>query len=144
MPLGGALFLITMIAEVERVPFDMPEAEAELVEVGGLNMVVCDSVCAANTFEPMQHVSLIPLLPWRMASTIQGIVEAFHVRRCLPPDSSALVLIKAWLVFLIVSFGLDSHLLVFEPIKFLSSDAYAPSSCRASGCSCCSVSALLV
>ena len=32
MPLGAALFLITMIAEVERVPFDMPEAEAELVE----------------------------------------------------------------------------------------------------------------
>ena len=32
MPLGAALFLITMIAEVERTPFDMPEAEAELVE----------------------------------------------------------------------------------------------------------------
>ena len=32
MPLGAALFLVTMIAEVERVPFDMPEAEAELVE----------------------------------------------------------------------------------------------------------------
>ena len=32
MPLGALLFLITMIAEVERIPFDMPEAEAELVE----------------------------------------------------------------------------------------------------------------
>ena len=32
MPLGAALFLVTMIAEVERIPFDMPEAEAELVE----------------------------------------------------------------------------------------------------------------
>ena len=36
MPLGAALFLITMIAEVERIPFDMPEAET-LVEVGGQN-----------------------------------------------------------------------------------------------------------
>ncbi len=32
LPLGAALFLITMVAEVERTPFDMPEAEAELVE----------------------------------------------------------------------------------------------------------------
>ena len=32
MPLGGVLFLVSMIAEVERIPFDMPEAEAELVE----------------------------------------------------------------------------------------------------------------
>ena len=32
MPLGAVLFIVTMIAEVERIPFDMPEAEAELVE----------------------------------------------------------------------------------------------------------------
>lgn len=32
LPLGAALFLTTMVAEVERIPFDMPEAEAELVE----------------------------------------------------------------------------------------------------------------
>ena len=30
--LGGVLFLVVMVAEVERIPFDMPEAEAELVE----------------------------------------------------------------------------------------------------------------
>ena len=32
LPLGAALFIVTMAAEVERIPFDMPEAEAELVE----------------------------------------------------------------------------------------------------------------
>ena len=32
MPLGFLLFIVTMVAEVERIPFDMPEAEAELVE----------------------------------------------------------------------------------------------------------------
>jgi NADH-quinone oxidoreductase subunit H len=30
--IGFFVFLISMIAEVERVPFDLPEAEAELVE----------------------------------------------------------------------------------------------------------------
>ena len=38
MPLGAGLFLLTMITEVERVPFDMPK-QAELVEGGGPNMV---------------------------------------------------------------------------------------------------------
>ena len=32
MPLGAVLFIVVMVAEVERIPFDMPEAEAELVE----------------------------------------------------------------------------------------------------------------
>jgi NADH-quinone oxidoreductase subunit H len=32
LPLGGLLFMVAMVAEVERIPFDMPEAEAELVE----------------------------------------------------------------------------------------------------------------
>jgi len=33
--IGAAVFLICMIAELERVPFDLPEAEAELVEGWG-------------------------------------------------------------------------------------------------------------
>ena len=41
MPLGAVLFIVVMVAEVERIPFDMPEAEAELVggwwtEYGGM------------------------------------------------------------------------------------------------------------
>ncbi len=35
MIIGFGVFLISMVAEVERVPFDLPEAEAELVEGWG-------------------------------------------------------------------------------------------------------------
>jgi NADH-quinone oxidoreductase subunit H len=35
MFIGFGVFLISMVAEVERVPFDLPEAEAELVEGWG-------------------------------------------------------------------------------------------------------------
>jgi len=44
LPLGAALFMITMVAEVERIPFDMPEAEQNSSKVGGLNMVGCVGV----------------------------------------------------------------------------------------------------
>jgi NADH-quinone oxidoreductase subunit H len=35
MILGAIVFTISMVAELERAPFDLPEAEAELVEGWG-------------------------------------------------------------------------------------------------------------
>mgnify|MGYP001825343596 CR=1 FL=1 len=61
-PLGFLVFVIAMVAEVNRVPFDLPESESELVsgystEYGGLkyamflmaeyiNMIVISALCA--------------------------------------------------------------------------------------------------
>ena len=73
MPLGAALFLITMIAEVERIPFDMPEAEAELVEgwwteYGGIRWGL---MFAVEMMQPTRLHTLCTILPWRLAITIR-------------------------------------------------------------------------
>ena len=75
LPLGAALFLITMIAEVERIPFDMPEAEAELVEgwwteYGGMRWGLmfaaeyqrCYAACLL--FAPVSYTHLEPTRPY--------------------------------------------------------------------------------
>ena len=31
MPIGAIVFFTTMLAELERIPFDLPEAESEIV-----------------------------------------------------------------------------------------------------------------
>lgn len=65
-PVGFLVFLVAMVAEVNRIPFDLPESESELVsgystEYGGLkfamflmaeyiNMIVVSALCATLFF----------------------------------------------------------------------------------------------
>mgnify|MGYP001220877492 FL=1 len=108
MPLGATLFLITMIAEVERIPFDMPEAEAELVEgwwteYGGLRWGFMFMAEYMRSFAACLLFALFFLGGWE--APFQGSLEAAPVVGGLLEFLLSLVpgiawlLGKAWLLF---------------------------------------------
>ena len=115
MPLGAALFLVTMIAEVERVPFDMPEAEAELVEgwwteYGGMRFGMLFMAEYIRTYAACFLFTHFFLGGWHLP--FHGTLASLPViGEAVPLIPGAIVtLIKSWLVFLIVFVGLASPL----------------------------------
>ena len=108
MPLGAALFLITMIAEVERTPFDMPEAEAELVEgwwteYGGMRWGLLFASEYLRALAACLLFSLFFLGGWEFPfeDSLIGlpfIGGVFDILFQIIPHS-AWLLMKAWLVF---------------------------------------------
>jgi len=107
MPLGAALFLLTMIAEVERVPFDMPEAEAELVEgwwteYGGMRFGMLFMAEYIRTYAACFLFTHFFLAGWHLP--FQGTISQIPVlgdAYVLIPGA-IVVLLKSWLVFLVV------------------------------------------
>jgi NADH-quinone oxidoreductase subunit H len=107
MPLGAALFLITMIAEVERVPFDMPEAEAELVEgwwteYGGMRFGMLFMAEYIRTYAACFLFTHFFLGGWHLP--LQGTIGSLPVvgEAYLLIPGAIMTLVKSWLVFLIV------------------------------------------
>ncbi|MDA8530796.1 complex I subunit 1 family protein [Candidatus Poseidonia alphae] len=109
MPLGAALFLITMIAEVERVPFDMPEAEAELVEgwwteYGGMRFGMLFMAEYIRTYAACFLFTHFFLGGWHLP--LQGTIGSIEFLGLgglyLLIPGAIMTLIKSWLVFLIV------------------------------------------
>ena len=107
MPLGAVLFLVTMIAEVERVPFDMPEAEAELVEgwwteYGGMRFGMLFMAEYIRTYAACFLFTHFFLGGWHLP--FQGTISQIPVlgdAYVLIPGA-VVVLLKTWLVFLVV------------------------------------------
>ena len=109
MPLGAALFLITMIAEVERVPFDMPEAEAELVEgwwteYGGMRFGMLFMAEYIRTYAACFLFTHFFLGGWHLPfQGTMGSIEFLGLGGLyLLIPGAVMTLIKSWLVFLIV------------------------------------------
>ena len=107
MPLGAGLFLLTMIAEVERVPFDMPEAEAELVEgwwteYGGMRFGMLFMAEYIRTYAACFLFTHFFLGGWHLP--FQGLISQIPLLgdAYLLIPGAIVVLVKAWLVFLLV------------------------------------------
>ena len=107
MPLGAGLFLLTMIAEVERVPFDMPEAEAELVEgwwteYGGMRFGMLFMAEYIRTYAACFLFTHFFLGGWHLP--FQGLISQIPLLgdAYLLIPGAIVVLLKAWLVFLVV------------------------------------------
>jgi len=108
MPIGFLLFITAMVAEVERTPFDMPEAEAELVEgwwteYGGLRWGLLFAVEYLRTYAACILTALFFLGGWQapfagLVAATPGIGDQLAFIYGLIPGV-AWVLIKAWFVF---------------------------------------------
>jgi len=99
LPLGGILFLVVMVAEVERIPFDMPEAEAELVEgwwteYGGMRWGLMFASEYLRTYAACILFAHFFLGGWEapFEDSIPFIENLPHIMWLLP---------KAWLIFFI-------------------------------------------
>ena len=104
LPLGGALFLISMLAEVERIPFDMPEAEAELVEgwwteYGGMRFGLLFAAEYMRTYAACILFAHFFLGGWH--APFHGLWGDLPIVGLASP-SILWVLLKAWLVFAVV------------------------------------------
>ena len=123
LPLGAVLFLVTMIAEVERIPFDMPEAEAELVAgfqveysstpflllmIGELMTVVLMCTLISILFFG-GWLSPIPFLPDGVAWLILKVLFFFFlfamVKAIVPRFRYDQLMRLGWKVFLPMSLG---------------------------------------
>ena len=108
LPLGAALFLITMIAEVERIPFDMPEAEAELVEgwwteYGGIRWGLMFATEMMRAYAACILFALFFLGGWQFPfedsiSALPVLGGFFETLFTIIPGL-VVVLLKAWLLF---------------------------------------------
>jgi NADH-quinone oxidoreductase subunit H len=114
-PLGFVLYVISATAEVNRAPFDLPEAEQELVagyltEYGGLkwglyflgeyiNMVTVSAI-AATLFLGGWRGPLLPGFMWFMAKVAVMIFVLFWLRATLPRLRYDRLMALGWKVLL--------------------------------------------
>lgn len=98
LPMGAVLFIVVMVAEVERIPFDMPEAEAELVEgwwteYGGMRWGLMFAAEYLRTYAACLLFAHFYLGGWEapFEDTIPFIGYLPHI---------IWVLLKAWFIFI--------------------------------------------
>ncbi len=97
-PIGFVIFMIAVLAECERIPFDLPEAEEELVagyqtEYSGVNFMLFYGASYANLFLSALLVAILYLGGWELPFPIDRVAEIFRI----PEASSIWQIVAAFL-----------------------------------------------
>ena len=88
-PVGFIAFLIAALAECERLPFDLPEAEEELVagyqtEYTGMKFALFYVGSYVNLIVSALFVTILYLGGWTFPIPIEGILKFFEINENLP------------------------------------------------------------
>ncbi|PLS68222.1 MAG: NADH-quinone oxidoreductase subunit NuoH [Cyanobacteria bacterium M5B4] len=97
-PIGFVIFMIAVLAECERIPFDLPEAEEELVagyqtEYSGVNFMLFYGASYANLFLSALLVAILYLGGWELPFPIDRVAEVLRI----PESSSIWQIVAAFL-----------------------------------------------
>ncbi len=114
-PIGFLLYLLTTMAELSRVPFDLPEAEAELIggyhtEYSGLrwaffmlaeygNLFAASAFCAV-IFLGGGNGPLLPPIVWFIVKTYAVILFLMWIRWTVPRFRIDQLMSLSWKVFI--------------------------------------------
>ncbi len=114
-PVGFVIFWIAALAEAERIPFDLPEAEEELVagyqtEYGGVRFMLFYGTSYANLVLSSLIVAVLYLGGWGFVVPVEAIADWLGFAQ-----------IPAWLQLLTASLGIvmtlvKAYLMVFLAI----------------------------
>ncbi|MCS6960608.1 MAG: NADH-quinone oxidoreductase subunit NuoH [Pseudanabaenaceae cyanobacterium SKYGB_i_bin29] len=88
-PIGFIIFIIAALAECERIPFDLPEAEEELVagyqtEYSGVNFMLFYGASYANLFLSALLVAILYLGGWELPFPIDKVAELLNIAETNP------------------------------------------------------------
>ncbi|MCZ7662445.1 MAG: NADH-quinone oxidoreductase subunit NuoH [Thermoleophilia bacterium] len=118
LPLGFVVYIVTTLAEINRTPFDIPEAESELVagyhtEYSGFRWALFflaeyGALFAASGFAAVLFLGggngpLLPPFVWFLIKTLAIVFLNMWVRWTLPRFRSDQLMRLAWKVFLPLS-----------------------------------------
>src|SRR5207237_7913033 len=129
-PLGAVIFFIAGIAETHRLPFDIPEAESELIagyhaEYSGmkfgmffigeyLGITLISAMMTALFFGGYLGPSFLPPWAWFLLKTFAFIAFFILLRAYLPRPRYVQFMDTGWKVFLILFFFIVMITVVIE------------------------------
>lgn len=107
-PIGFIIFLISSLAECERLPFDLPEAEEELIagyqtEYSGIKFGLFYVASYLNLLISSLFVTVLYLGGWNISSPYISILELFQRDQIFATTIGIFITLAKTYLFLFVS-----------------------------------------